>query len=315
MAIISAGYPRVSPDRPASIDAIQWARMAAHLGAEYWVGGTTDWAVRPVSGADRTVTVGTGTGGGHGVHDEVTEPEPVQFEPLNSGTRWDTIVARRDWANAETTFVALRGGTSRAIATGRATEPGSVDEQPVALCQLQSVTGGARIGTIAHLSPRVSPGGMVVHHPESLSFLNKPGSKVYVVSEGTEYHRVLNSNGVPRWEEVLREEHGRVSPRLANWTRDLLWWRHGSLVTIEIRANLTSGSVDGWAQPYTLPNRARPRYEQIFDYTSRRVNNQRGLFHGEIQQSGWVRIYNSDPNWGLPAGTAYHARLSYEAAS
>src|SRR5690625_509663 len=102
MAIISAGYPRISPDRPASIDAIQWARMASHLGAEYWVGGTTDWAVRPVSGADRTVTVGVGTGGGHGVQDEVTEPEPVQFEPLNSGTRSVTVEAVRSRADDDT---------------------------------------------------------------------------------------------------------------------------------------------------------------------------------------------------------------------
>lgn len=314
MAIISAGYPRISPDRPASIDAIQWARMASHLGAEYWVGGTTDWAVRPVSGADRTVTVGVGTGGGHGVQDEVTEPEQVQFEPLNSGTRWDTVVARRDWANSETTFVALRGGTAGAIAS-RATEPGAVDEQPVALCQLQSVTGGTRIGTIAHLSPRVSPGGMIVHHPESLAFLTKPGSKVYVASEGKEYHRVLNSSGTPRWEEVLREEYGRIAPRHPEWSRDLHWWRHGSMVTVHLRINRLTGNMQTWQHIYTLPQRARPMYEQIFEYDSPRVGNQRAKFAGDVTSNGYVNIYDSNTNWDVVNATSYHAYLSFLAAN
>src|SRR5690625_446458 len=310
MAIISAGYPRISPDRPASIDAIQWARMASHLGAEYWVGGTTDWAVRPVSGADRTVTVGVGTGGGHGVQDEVTEPEPVQFEPLNSGTRWDTVVARRDWANAETTFVALRGGTARAIAS-RATEPGAVDEQPVALCQLQSVTGGTRIGTIDHLSPRVSPGGMIVHHPESLAFLTKPGAKVYVVSEGREYHRVLTSQGVGTWREVPTEDSGQVNPR-NGYQRDLVWWRTGQSLNVRARPYHPSTPIQRQLLMYVLPAAIRPPVQlETTGLASFQDHDRSRIFPVVFETNGNVRLYATAESGTLPQGVSVHFQTGW----
>lgn len=144
MAITSAGYPKIGAS-DGQIDATEWATLAETLGADYGVVGSSSWVVTPVttSGVARTVSISAGTGYGRGIYDVSTTPVQVQAPTLGTGTtlRWDTVVAHRDWTTPATTFTVLPGTGNANVAASRATSPGNVDDQPIALIRLESNTG------------------------------------------------------------------------------------------------------------------------------------------------------------------------------
>ncbi len=129
MAVVSIGYD-------GTVDETKWARLAPYLGQSYSVGGATDWRVEPVTGVDRTVRVRAGVAYGHGVRDDSDASVNVQLDTVASGSRWDTIVARRNWATNTTTPTFVKGGTSQAVAGGLNANPGLMDNQHIALAQI-----------------------------------------------------------------------------------------------------------------------------------------------------------------------------------
>ncbi len=121
-----------------TVDERGWARLSFHFGRTYGFGGQNHWRVQPVPGVDRTVRVTAGSGYGRGVLDTASDTD-IQLPPVASGSRWDTIVARRDWQPrpGTTTFEYVTGGTSQALAGGlNTTTPGVIDDQPLALVQI-----------------------------------------------------------------------------------------------------------------------------------------------------------------------------------
>lgn len=139
MTITSYGYPAVGASS-GNIDAVAWSQLQEELGVAYSVQGLSDWAVTVVAGLDRTVAIAAGKGYGRGVFDVNSAPVNVQLDTVaGTGTRWDLIVARRNWTTPVTVFTKVNGTAVAGIPTGRNVGPGALDDQPIALVQ---ITGG-----------------------------------------------------------------------------------------------------------------------------------------------------------------------------
>jgi hypothetical protein len=119
MAITSNGYD-------GTVDEVQWAKLASSLGTRDGVGGEGDLLVTAVAGLDRTVAIAAGTAYGHGILDTNSASFNVQLTTLGSGTRWDTIVVRRDWQppTGISTLTYVTGTATQAIAAAVNNNPG-----------------------------------------------------------------------------------------------------------------------------------------------------------------------------------------------
>lgn len=176
MAITSVGYD-------GTINEVQWASMISKVGmSAYGVADVPSWKVTAVPGVDRTVSIAAGVGWGYGVYDVSSTNVTIQLDTVSSGSRWDLIVARRDWTGTGgvTTFAKVNGGTAKII-PGRTTGPGVVDEQPIALVQI--IAGQSQPGTIVDLRCWSSNGGMAAASEEALAYLKVPGAMVMVNSQ------------------------------------------------------------------------------------------------------------------------------------
>jgi hypothetical protein len=133
LAISSAGFDGV-------VDEVQFARMAAFMGSQYAVGLSTDLKPSVVSSADRTVAIAPGTAFGHGVLSVSDATVNLQGAIVTSGTRWDTVVLRRDWQapGGTATFMLLQGSSTKLVATSRQNTPGVLDDQLIALVRFQA---------------------------------------------------------------------------------------------------------------------------------------------------------------------------------
>jgi hypothetical protein len=132
VTITSIGYD-------GSITEVQWAKLAAYLGRTPCVADAAAWKVTAVVGPDRTVRVATGDGYASGVLDTSSATVDVQLATIASGTRWDAIVARRDWTptpGGGTTFTSVAGTSAQALPAGLLVNPGVVADQVLALVQL-----------------------------------------------------------------------------------------------------------------------------------------------------------------------------------
>lgn len=182
-----------------SVDQTGHALLSRFAGAEYAVAGAADWKVTPVSGVDRTVSIAPGVGYGHGVWDEFETAQTVQLPTLASGTRWDLVCMRRTWSGtvgASTTLPAFVSGTSaQSIPAGRNANPGTLDDQPLALVQ---ITAGQQVPT-AVIDLRTWTSKMLTAS-SLLAFGDAPlGTEVRLLS-GVRYWRGLNDVGALQWQ-------------------------------------------------------------------------------------------------------------------
>jgi hypothetical protein len=177
---------------------VAWANAHPAIGASaYGVGAPADWAVTAVAGADRTVTIAAGFGWGHGVTDRTVANETIQLDAVSSGSRWDLIVARRDWTPTAgvTSFQKIKGGTTKIIPGGRLVAPGNIDDQPLALVQVTA--GQTQPTSIIDLRCWAGNGGVVAKDELVKSYLGTVGATVYI--GGTVWRYALGSNDVPSW--------------------------------------------------------------------------------------------------------------------
>lgn len=151
---------------------------------------------RRTTGADRTVRLQGGTAQGWGIRDtESSSWVDVQLGSIGSGSRWDLVVLRRDWSADETTVEVVQGGSSRAIPS-RNTDPGVVDDQPVALVRVEA--GESWVTDVVDLRCWAADGGLVAVDPMVLEYLSFPGTRVSVGD--TTYTRVLSAGGSASWD-------------------------------------------------------------------------------------------------------------------
>ena len=128
MAITSIGYD-------GTVDEVQWAKLAPLLGANYRSRGI---GLTVVSGSDRTVRVSTGVLFGYGVADTIDATVDLQAGTISSGTRWDTVVLRRNWGSNTSTLQILAGTSTKAQSSLVQSNPGVTDDQVLGLIRLDA---------------------------------------------------------------------------------------------------------------------------------------------------------------------------------
>lgn len=200
MAMDSIGYPgTVGAVGPT--DTGDWAALVGGFGATFVVLGPGSWRPGTTTSVARGVTVQPGTGTGRGVMDTLTgDPVVIAADPVASGTRYDTLVARRHWASKTTSFVLRKGGATPGLAPTMVQNPGVEDDQPIGL---YAVTG-ATATLVADLRMwRGGGGGLVALNELVLQLIAAPGSRVWIGRK--EFVNVPDSVGGSAWLQVLPE--------------------------------------------------------------------------------------------------------------
>jgi len=196
VTFISNGYD-TTVDKPYG-EAV-WADAHPSIGsARYGVRSPLDWKVTAVAGQDRTVSINAGRGFGHGVTDKTVENDTLQLATITSGSRWDLIVARRDWTPTAgvTKFEKIAGGTTAAIPGGRLVGPGNIDDQPLALVQVTA--GQTQPTAIIDLRTWSGDGGGLIAADDLVrSFMNSVGTRLVI--NGTSWVRRVGANDTPEW--------------------------------------------------------------------------------------------------------------------
>ncbi|VXB24604.1 conserved hypothetical protein [Arthrobacter sp. 9V] len=190
MTITSIGYD-------GSVDELQSARFFPRIGgADYGVLDPSHWKLSPHPSTARAVNLSAGIGYGDSVMDSSDSVATVQCDPITSGTRWDMIVARRNWQPLAgvTTFTKVTGGASKALPV-REHNPGVLAEQPLWL--VQWTAGQTQPTAIVDLRCFAGPGGIYANDFLSLGYLDVPGSRVQVGSRAWRY--TPDPTGSPAW--------------------------------------------------------------------------------------------------------------------
>jgi hypothetical protein len=190
MAITSIGYD-------GSVSETQWAKLIPKAGAShYGVDDSADWKVSAHATLDRGVSIAVGTGWGQGVLDTSDTTVSLQAATLSSGTRWDLVVARRNWSGTggTTTFAIKTGSASKTIPS-RNHDPGSLDDQPLALIQITA--GSSGVTSIIDLRCWARNGGVVAKDELALTYLKEPGAQVKI--NGVLWSCYINSSGSSVW--------------------------------------------------------------------------------------------------------------------
>lgn len=215
VTFISNGYD-TTVDKPYGESA--WADAHPAIGtARYGVRSPLDWKVTAVAGQDRTVSINAGKGFGHGVTDKTVENDTIQLATITSGSRWDLIVARRDWTPTAgvTKFEKIAGGATVTLPGGRQVGPGNIDDQPLALVQ---VTAGQTqpTGIIDLRTWSGDGGGIIAAHDLVRSFMDSVGTHLWI--NGLEWVRRVGANDTPEW--VCGSDAGSVNltPPDAGWS-------------------------------------------------------------------------------------------------
>lgn len=187
MAITSVGYA-------GSITDNNWRRMAtAAVGSTYGVDDFASW--RPTIGTgDRATQLADGGIFGLGVRDVSDGPISLTHAPSVSGSRWDLIVAHRNWSTKTTTPQIIQGSGVKAL-PGRDTGFGATNDQPIALVRVTA--GQSVVQEIIDLRCIPGDGGILAFDELSLQYLNRPGTSVRIGD--LRWDRVIDVLGSPGW--------------------------------------------------------------------------------------------------------------------
>jgi hypothetical protein len=162
-----------------SVDEAAWATAITGVSASsYGVRTPADWKITAVSAADRTVAVAPGSGWGQGVYDTTTAEQTIQLDICSSGYRWDLVAWRRDWSTNSTTLVKINGNATKAIPSGRLTNPGTTDDQPLALVKI--VAGASQPAEIVDLRIWAGNGGLFAKDELVLTYLTNAGAELAI---------------------------------------------------------------------------------------------------------------------------------------
>lgn len=188
MTITSTGYH-------GTVDYADWAVMTSHMGAQYGVVGKDSYAVAVGSG-DRVVTVQPGTAQGQGIVDISDAVVNLTGAPVASGNRWDLVALRRDWnaGGGTSTLVLIQGGSAASIPT-RNTDPGILDDQPVALVRFSA--GQTAAQEVIDLRVWHGDGGLAARHILVRDYLDRIGSRIWI--NGITWVIGFDATGQPGW--------------------------------------------------------------------------------------------------------------------
>lgn len=172
-----------------------WARLMIHAaGRRYGVVAPSDWKVTP-GAADREIRIAPGMGFAAGVLDRTDVEVSLTLPAPASGSRWHLIVARRDWQANASSFDSIPGPTGSASIPSRSVEPGTLDEQPLALVRVQA--GQSQVVEIRDLRVWVNNGGAFAVDDLVRQYVSSLGTSLMV--NGVTWNRVLDALGTAQW--------------------------------------------------------------------------------------------------------------------
>lgn len=163
-----------------SVDEDQWGQILARAGGDYSVGGPGDLKVSIVTGGgDRVVRVAAGSAYARGVLATETGTTDLTLSSVGSGSRWDTIVLRRDRNEGTAQLLVLTGTASQAYAAGRKVMwADGQDDQVLALARVTA--GQSQVQEVSDERCWVANGGMVAASIRVLGTLAGAGTSVWV---------------------------------------------------------------------------------------------------------------------------------------
>jgi hypothetical protein len=194
MAITNIGYD-------GSVTEAQWAKLIPAAGSsQYGVAGASDWKVTAHPSLMYGINIAVGSGWGHGVYTTSDTTVSLQGTSVTTGTRWDVVVARRNWAGAggATTFVIIPGSTTKAI-PARNNNPGVLDDQPIALVQFAA--GFQAPQAIVDLRVWAGAGGgMYAADLLARTYNTTPGTRMMIGDQ--DWISTLTSAGAQTWSQA-----------------------------------------------------------------------------------------------------------------
>lgn len=198
MAIVSKGYD-------GTVTESDWARLAPGLGAYESV--VTGLGATVLSSPDRAVRIATGEAVGHGVRDVSDTSVTVQCGSVGSGSRWDTIALRRDWATNTTSVVVVAGTATKMLAAGLQADPGVGDDQPLWLAKVQA--GSSVVTELQDVRVYASK---VLVVPDLVGLPSAPVG-THAVVDGRLWQRRLEAGSPAWWDGIDRGD----LPRNSGW--------------------------------------------------------------------------------------------------
>lgn len=196
MSITSVGYD-------GTVNELKWAGLAKLVGDLGNVDGFGDLAVSIAGTGTLPVTVAAGTLFGRGVLDVNSAPVLLNAGALGSGTRYDTVVMARDWSS-NTSVLALRAGGATPVATLTNTNPGVLDDQPLALIKI--VAGQAAVQQVI---PLVGTSGKITSFASIVTAAQMPSSTQYAFDRSTGHlwaWKLPQVGGAAAWMDLMAPE-------------------------------------------------------------------------------------------------------------
>lgn len=245
MAITSVGYD-------GTVDEVQWASMVSKVGGyEYGVDKPGDFAVTQSAGT-RMISIAAGLAWGRGVMDISDAAAVIQLEPVTTGSRYDLIALRRNWGPASggpSELVVIKGTSSKAIPSGRQSNPGVIDDQPLALVRVQA--GSASIPEIIDLRVWGRNGGQMYAKDDLVrSYLTSIGTQINV--NGIMRERVVGANNTAAWklvgaEDLPQERRAGSNVFTSGWgisTDYVESERIGRFISVRLSVKRTGGRIE-----------------------------------------------------------------------
>jgi hypothetical protein len=200
---ITSTFYDTSAGVPASlVTETDWALSHPQIGSSYGVDGITDFKVTAHPSTPLTVNVAAGTAWGHGVLDVSDATVSVTCNAPAAGTsRYDLICIRRDWTPAvggPTTITKVEGGSTKAIPAGREHDPGTLDDQPLAL--VLWTAGQTQPTQIVDLRCWQGDGGVLAVDALARDYLDRLGTKVNI--GGVVWQYTIGSGDLAVWTKM-----------------------------------------------------------------------------------------------------------------
>jgi hypothetical protein len=241
VAIVSVGYD-------GTVDEGNWGDISTEAGKLYGVVGAGDWKVTAASNPGQ-VNIAPGSGWGQGVFDKSDAIVTITQGSLpTSGSRWDMVVAHRDWTppSGVTDFRILAGSATKQLPP-RDNNRGVVDDQPIAL--LQWTAGQSAPTQIVDLRCWGGNGGLFAKDELALSYIGDIGARVKIGR--SVWSRETDSNGSPTWVNEDGAEPWANIIAADNWSQAIGRCRkiaRGAILQIDLETKYTGklSTKDGW---------------------------------------------------------------------
>lgn len=294
MTITSVGYAGTITDE-------NFRRMATQaIGSLFGVDDYTSFRVTAGLG-DRALSVSEGGAFGLGVRDFSDAPITLTGSIVTSGSRWDLVCVRRNWATGTTTVGLIEGTSTKAIPS-RNTGFEDLNDQPIALVRFQA--GRTAVQEIVDLRCIPADGGMLAFDTLTLSYVSRVGTQVRIGDYL--WSRIINPAGSPSWRFVdVTPDTGWVDITLnTGWTGG---WGEARRIGQQVFLRITRTRAQGWSVGGGLAALSAPYRPDVPWYVGSTHSSGRSEF--VVNTNGAVNA--SSPSGGATAATL---NTSYPAA-